>query len=143
MQEDLKTRVPTQGDQFTMQFRKETFTDRTKAGRAIIFAAAALKPFQTTKPIGTIGGFPIAIQKLEERANILIQGKNAYTSNISETPLGTISSLEHALTHLDQRLTERTADLADAERKQQELAKHLDQPFEYSEQLEAATQAPG
>ncbi len=139
MHADLKTRLPTQGDQFSMRFRNESFADRTKAGRTIIFAAAALKPFQTTKPIGMIGGFPIAIQKLEERANILIQGKNTYTANISETPLGTISSLEHALTHLDQRLIELSADLADMERKQTDLTKHIDQPFEYSEQIEAAT----
>ncbi len=139
MTEDLKTRVPTQGDQFSLQLRKETFTDRTKAGRAIIFAAAAMKPFQTTKPIGTIGGFPIAIQKLEDRANIIIQGKNAYTAHISDTPLGTISSLEHALTNLDQRLTDCTTNLADMEQKHTELAKHLDQPFEYSSQLETAT----
>ncbi|MGI8438177.1 MAG: helicase-related protein, partial [Chthoniobacterales bacterium] len=138
MTDDLKTRIPTQGDQFSLQFRKEIFADRTKAGRAIIFAAAAMKPFQTTKPVGTIGGFPIAIQRLEDRANIVVQGKNAYTAHISETPLGTISSLEHALTNLDQRRTERTADLADIEHKQTDLARHLDQPFEYSEQLEAA-----
>jgi Asp-tRNA(Asn)/Glu-tRNA(Gln) amidotransferase C subunit len=139
LHEHRKERVPTQGDQFSMRLRDETFTDCTKAGRALIFAAAALKPFQTTKPIGNIGGFSIAIQKLEDRANIVIQGKNTYTAHISETPLGTISSLEHAITHLDQRLVERTADLADLERKQSDLAKHLDQPFEYFEQLEAAT----
>ncbi|MEO8350337.1 MAG: DEAD/DEAH box helicase family protein [Chthoniobacteraceae bacterium] len=140
LQEDLKTRIPTQGDSFLMQLRTESYTDRTKAGRALVFAAAGMKPFQTTKPIGNIGGFPVAIQKLEERANIIIQGRNSYTSNVSDNALGTISSLEHAINHLDQRLSERTSDLAEMEIKQRELGKHLGQPFEYAEQLAAAAE---
>jgi hypothetical protein len=86
--------------------------------------------------IGSIGGFPIAFQKLDDRANILIQGNN--TAHVSDKPLGTISSLEHIPTHLDDRLLDRTTDLGDMERKQKDLAKHLEQPFEYSERLEAA-----
>ena len=44
-----------------MTVQKETFTDRVKAGRALVFLAAALKPFQATKTIGSVAGFPITL----------------------------------------------------------------------------------
>jgi hypothetical protein len=61
IREDLRTRTITRGDDFTMTVLKETFTDRTKAGRALAFLAAAMKPFQASKQIGTIAGFPITL----------------------------------------------------------------------------------
>ena len=59
IREDLRTRTSTKGDDFSMTVQKETFTDRTKAGRALVFLAAAMKPFTATKPLGVIAGFPI------------------------------------------------------------------------------------
>jgi len=138
IREDLRTRTSTRGDNFSMQIQKETFTDRTKAGRALVFFAAALKPFQTTKPIGNIGGFSVAIQKIEERANIIIHGKDSYQANVSDSALGTISSLEHALESLDDRLQERESDLKQYHRQKEDLARQLDQPFEHEEKLVSA-----
>src|SRR6516162_7784292 len=51
IREDLCTRISTRGDNFATRVKNETFTDRIKAGRAIIFLAAALKPFESTKTI--------------------------------------------------------------------------------------------
>ena len=137
--EDLRTRTSTRGDDFSMVVKNETVTDRTKAGRALVFLAAALKPFQTTKPIGSIAGFPITIQRLEARSNVTIHGKHTYEANVSDNALGTISSLEHALGSLDDRLQEREADLKQYDRQSEDLAKQLNQPFEHEEKLSAAT----
>ena len=90
-----------------MTAKNETFTDRIRAGRALIFFAAALKPFQSTKTIGNIGGFPISIERFDERATMLINGKHSYRANISDSPAGTIASLEHALDSIEDRLRER------------------------------------
>jgi chromosome segregation ATPase len=121
-----------------MTVQKETFTDRTKAGRALVFLAAALKPFQTTRAIGAIGGFPISLQRLESRTSITIHGRHMYEANASDNALGTISSLEHALVSLDERLHERESDLKQLHRQHEDLAKQIGQPFEHEERLSAA-----
>jgi hypothetical protein len=76
IREDLRTRTSTRGDDFTMTVQKETFTDRTKAGRALVFLAAALNAFQSTKPVGTVAGFAFTIERLDARTSIKILGKH-------------------------------------------------------------------
>ena len=122
-----------------MTVQKETFTDRTKAGRALVFLAAAMRPFQTSKQIGSIGGFPLTIQRLEARSSVTIHGKHTYEANVSDNALGTISSIEHALSSLDERLREREADVKQYQRQSDDLTKQLNQPFEHEEKLTAAT----
>ncbi len=139
IREDLRTRTSTKGDDFTMTVMKENFTDRTKAGRALVFLAAAMKPFTSSKQIGTIGGFPITLQRLEARTTATLHGKHGYDANVSDNALGTIASIEHALGSLDDRLGEREADLKQYHRQSEDLAKQLEQPFEHGEKLTAAT----
>ena len=139
IREDLRTRTTTRADDFIMTVQKETFTDRTKAGHALVFLAAAMKPFTTSKQIGSIAGFPLTLQRLEARTSAGIHGKHIYEANISDNALGAISSIEHALGSLDERLKEREADLTLYHRQSEDLAKQLDQPFEHEEKLSAAT----
>ncbi len=139
IREDLRTRTSTRGDDFTMTVLKETFTDRTKAGRALVFFAAAMKPFTASKQIGSIAGFPITLQRLEARTSAAIHGKHTYDANVSDNALGTISSIEHALGSRDERLKEREADLTLYHRQSEDLAKQLNHPFEHDEKLSAAT----
>jgi TolA-binding protein len=140
IREDLRTRTSTRGDNFTMIVKNETFTDRIKAGRALIFLAAALKPFESTKAIGNIASFPISIEKFDERATILINGKHSYRANVSDSPAGTIASLEHALDGIEDRLRERETGLTQSRRQIVDLMNQLDQPFEHEEKLTAATE---
>jgi hypothetical protein len=139
IREDLRTRTSTRGDNFSMTVRNETFTDRVKAGRALVFLAAALKPFESNKTAGSIGGFPISIERFDERATILIHGKHSYRANISDSAAGTIASLEHALDSFEDRLRERETDLTQSRRQAADLAKQIDQPFEHEEKLATAT----
>ncbi len=138
IREDLRTRTNTRGDQFTMTVQKEIFTDRVKAGRALVFLAAALKPFQSTNAIGEIGGFPISLHRFDERANLLIQGKHEYKANVSDSPVGTIASIEHALESMEDRLRQREADLKQCDKQTQDLTRQLVHPFEHEEKLTAA-----
>ena len=139
IRDDLRTRTSTRGDNFMMTVKNETFTDRVKAGRALLFLAAALKPFESSKSAGNIGGFPISIERFDERATLLIHGKHSYRANVSESATGTIASLEHALDAIEDRLRERETDLAQSRRQSADLAKQLDQPFEHEEKLADAT----
>jgi N12 class adenine-specific DNA methylase/phospholipid N-methyltransferase len=140
IREDLRTRTTTRGDNFFMTVKNETFTDRVKAGRALVFVAAAVKPFESSKTVGSIGGFPISVERFDERVTLLIHAKHSYRANVSESPAGTIASLEHALESFDDRLRERETDLAQSCRQSADLAKQLDQPFEHEEKLVDATE---
>ena len=60
-------------------------------------------------------------------------------ANVSESVVGTIASLEHALDSFEDRLRERETDLAQSQRQAADLAKQLEQPFEHEEKLAAAT----
>jgi len=139
VREDLRTRTSTRGDNFSMTVQKETFTDRVKAGRALVFMAAALKPFQATKTIGCVAGFPITLSKFDERANLIIHGKSEYKGNVSDSPAGTIASVEHALESMAERLRERETDLRQYHKQSEDLTKQLDHPFEHEEKLTVAT----
>jgi N12 class adenine-specific DNA methylase len=139
IREDLRTRTSTRGDNFVMTVKNETLTDRIKAGRALIFLAAALKPFESTKTIGNIGGFPISIERFDERATILINGRHSYRANVSDSPAGTIASLEHALDGIEDRLREREANLTQSSRQIVDLTNQFEQPFEHEEKLAVAT----
>src|SRR4030095_7685810 len=139
IREDLRTRTSTRGDGLSMTLEKETFHDRTKAGRSLVFLAAALKPFTSTKPIGSIAGFPISLQRLEARTNLLIHGKQTYQANVSDNALGTIASLEHALASIPELLQERETDLQRYGKQSDDLTKQLGQPFEHDGKLSAAT----
>jgi N12 class adenine-specific DNA methylase len=139
VREDLRVRTSTRGDNFSMTVQKETFTDRVKAGRALVFLAAAMKPFQSTKAIGEIGGFPISLHRFDERANLIIHGKSEYKANVSDSPTGTIASVEHALESMADRLRERETDLQQYRKQGEDLSKQLDHPFEHEEKLTAAT----
>jgi hypothetical protein len=103
-----------------------------------MFLAAAVKPFESTKPIGSIGGFPISVERLDERATLLIHGKHSYRANVSDSATGTIASLEHAVDSIEDRLRERETDLAQSGRQSADLAKQLDQPFVHDEKLATA-----
>ena len=139
IREDLRARSSTRGDNFSMVVKNETFTDRAKAGRAIVFIAAAMRPFQSTKAIGNAGGFAISIHKLDERANLTIHGKNSYSANVSDSALGTIASVEHALESMEDRLRERESDIKQYRKQSEDLTKQLDHPFEHEEKLTVAT----
>ncbi|MBV9010138.1 MAG: DEAD/DEAH box helicase family protein [Verrucomicrobia bacterium] len=138
IREDLRTRTSTRGDNFVMTVKNEAFTDRVKAGRALLFLAASLKPFESTKTVGRISGFPVSIERFDERSTLLIHGKHSYRANVSESATGTIASLEHALESIEERLRERETDLAQSIRQSADLAKQLDQPFEHEQKLAAA-----
>ena len=98
-----------------------------------------MKPFESSKTIGSIGGFPISVERFDERVTLLIHAKHSYRANVSDSPAGTIASLEHALDSVEERLHERETDLAQSRRQCTDLVKQLDQPFEHDDKLAAAT----
>lgn len=106
--------------------------------RLPVFIGAALKPFQSTRKIGSIAGFPISVHRLDARIELRIHGKNTYQATVSESPQGTIGSLEHALGEFESQQTESKENLQRLEKRIGELNVQLGAPFEHQEKLEAA-----
>ena len=94
-----------------------------------------MKPFQSTKAIGEIGGFPVSLHRFDEKANLIIHGKREHKANVSDSAPGTIASVEHALESMEDRLRERESDLQQSHKQSEDLAKQLDHPFEHEEKL--------
>ena len=69
----------------------------------------------------------------------MIHGKHSYRANVSDSPTGTIASLEHALDSIEDRLRERETDLAQSRRQIVDLTNQFEQPFEHEEKLAVAT----
>jgi hypothetical protein len=136
---DLTTRTSTAGDAFTMTIQGETFTDRVKAGRALVFLAAAMKPFTNSKSLGEIAGFTFTLHRLEAKTTLTIWGKHTYQSNVSESPTGTIASLEHALATIPETLTERESSHRRTIKQREDLSKQLGIPFEHDDRLTEST----
>jgi N12 class adenine-specific DNA methylase/predicted O-methyltransferase YrrM len=137
LQHDLATRTPTRGDSFTMTIDGQHYDERVKAGRQLVFIGAALKPMQSTGKIGSIAGFPISLHRLDARIELRIHGKNTYQATVSDSPQGTISSLEHAIGEFESHQAESNANLKQLEMRIGELKTQLDAPFEHQEKLEA------
>jgi N12 class adenine-specific DNA methylase len=138
LKQDLAARKPTKGEAFCMTVEGKHFDDRVKAGRELVFIAAALKPMQETRQIGSIAGFPISLHRLDARVELRIHGKQTYGSTVSDSPQGTIASLEHAIGDMDAQLAESTENAERLKARIQELQAQSHQPFEHLGKLEAA-----
>jgi cell shape-determining protein MreC len=89
--------------------------------------------------VGSFAGF--SLQLWSERAKeIVLKGKNAYTAKISDSALGTISSLEHMVRSLDDHAHELRNTLAATHRRIEELRPQVDKPFDHEEKLHALVQ---
>jgi len=138
LRRDLAARTPTRGDDFAMTIDGRRFDERAKAGDQLVTIGAALKPMQSTREIGSVAGFPISLHRLESRVELCIHGRNVYRATVSESPQGTVASLEHALGNLESQLAESTENLERLKTRIQDLQAQSQQPFEHQEKLEAA-----
>jgi len=138
LQQDLATRTPTRGDNFTMTINGNHYDERVEAGRQLVFIGAALKPMQSSRKIGSVAGFPISLHRLDARIELRIHGKNTYQATVSDSPQGTIGSLEHALGEMESQQADSEENLKRLGKRIGELKTQLDVPFEHQEKLESA-----
>ena len=89
----------------------------------------------TVVDLGEFAGFTLQLWP-ERVKEMVLSGKNAYAANISDAPLGTISSLEHVVRSLDDRINECRNDLTGTQRRLEELSPHAHKPFEHEEKLQ-------
>jgi len=123
MERDLKVRKDTQGDKFVMVLDGKKYTDRTKAGMALVYLVEDHKTDHllgctATAVLGELAGF-----KVEFRSSLAdkltLRGEAEYSANVSASPVGIITSLEHAARSIEEGLARSRADL---ERTRQDMA---------------------
>lgn len=123
MQRDLKVRKDTQGDKFVMVLEGKKYTDRTKAGTALVYLVEDHKTDRLlgrTAPtvLGELAGFKVEFRStLADK--LTLRGDTEYSANVSASPVGIITSLEHAARSIDDNLTHSRAEL---ERTRQDMA---------------------
>jgi hypothetical protein len=134
IQADLGIRENTKGEAFTIKIENRLYETREEAGAALNRLAEKHHLSAKLVNVGEFAGF--SLQLWPERAKeVVLRGKNAYVANISDAPLGTMSSLEHVVRSLDERIKECRNELTGTKRRIEELQPHAHKPFEYEEKL--------
>lgn len=107
MESDLKCRQDTTGDKFQMVLDGQKYTDRTKAGTALVYLIEDHKTDHLLgragpAVLGELAGFKVEFRStLADR--VTLRGATEYTANVSPSPVGIISSLEHAARSIDEQ----------------------------------------
>ena len=139
MTEDLKVRQNTQGDTFALKIDKTKYRGREVAGELVNRLAHKYHLESKIVEVGSFAGFVLQFWP-ERTGEIMVKGKNAYAAKISESALGTISSLEHVVRSLDDHANELRNTLAATHRRIEELRPHIDKPFEHEAKLQRLVQ---
>jgi N12 class adenine-specific DNA methylase len=139
LQADLQIRKNTRGDAFTIKIENRLYQNREEAGATLNRLAEKHLLTAKTVDVGEFAGFKIQLWP-ERVKEVVLLGNNAYTAKISDSPLGTISSLEHVVRSLDERIIEFRSDLAGTQRRLEELQPHAHKPFEHEQKLKGLVQ---
>jgi N12 class adenine-specific DNA methylase len=133
--DDLKIRLNTQGDAFALKIGKQVFKGREVAGETLNRMAEKFHLDDKMIEVGSFAGFTLQFWP-ERTKEIVLKGKNAYIAKISESALGTISSMEHVVRSLDGHANELRNTLNATHRRIEELRPHVDKAFDHEEKLQ-------
>jgi N12 class adenine-specific DNA methylase len=137
MEQDLKIRHDTQGDKFRMVLEGKTYTERAAAGNALVYLVADHKDDHlvgrpAVAQLGELAGF-----KLEYRSTlpdkITLRGTSEYVANVSASPAGSISSLEHVARCIEDQLLRTQANLTRTQAEIGQLGGLSGKAFEHEE----------
>ena len=137
LEQDLAARPDTQGDRFEIVLAGKKFTERQAAGAALIYLVEDHRTdhlLGRTAPavLGEFAGF-----KIEFRSTLAdkmtLRGAAEYQANVSPSPVGIISSLEHAVRSIEEHVMRSRADLAQTRKNLTELSALSGKVFEHEE----------
>ncbi len=108
MEKDLAIRRDTQGDKFKMRLEKKTYTERTEAGTALVYLVNDHKDDHLhgaagTVQLGEMAGFAVEFRSTRPD-KLILRGAAEYVANVSPSPVGIISSLEHAARCIEEQV---------------------------------------
>jgi hypothetical protein len=112
IEQDLTIRTPTKGDLFAMTVDGNSYTERPKAGGALLNLLRNLdvEAKEGDWVLASIGGFRVSAQALEDwhskELQVTVGLDRDISFNAGLTALGLVSRLEHALDHFEAELAE-------------------------------------
>jgi hypothetical protein len=135
MREDLKLRQDTSGDLFSIELDKQVLDNRGIAGELLLRRAEKTKKrFGEDIRIGRFAGFDMFIRSgFGNSAELVLRGKNSYSSRVTDTALGTIRSLESEVQGFGERAARLETDIKDSRKRGVELEAKVGAPFEKEE----------
>jgi hypothetical protein len=135
LREDLTFRQDTSGDKFRIELDKQTLDNRGVAGELLLRRASKTKiRFGDDMRIGKFAGFDLFLRSsFGDNADIIVRGKNSYSTRVTDTALGTIRSLESVVQGFEERATRLESDIKDSQKRATELEAKVGAPFEKEE----------
>jgi N12 class adenine-specific DNA methylase/predicted O-methyltransferase YrrM len=135
LREDLTLRQDTSGDRFRIELDKQTLDNRGIAGELLLRRAEKIKTrFGEDIRIGRFAGFDLSIRAgFNNTAEVILRGKNSYSTRITDTALGTIRSLESVVQGFEERAARLESDIKDSQKRATELEAKVGSPFEKEE----------
>ncbi|MDE3098772.1 MAG: DEAD/DEAH box helicase [Verrucomicrobiota bacterium] len=135
LRQDLTVRQDTAGDKFRIELDGQTLDNRGIAGELIVRQAQKLKfRFGEDVRIGRFAGFDLFIRSsYNNTAELVLRGKNSYSTRVMETALGTIRSLELMAQGFEERAKRLESDIADSHKRATELERKVGAPFDREE----------
>jgi len=137
MEQDLAARQDTHGDKFQIVLNGRKYTDRPEAGAALIYLVEDhrrdhLLGRNTPAVLGEFAGFRIEYRStLADK--VTLRGVSEYGANVSPSPVGVISSLEHAVRTIEEQTARCRSDLAQTRKNLSELSSLAGILFEHEE----------
>jgi N12 class adenine-specific DNA methylase len=135
LQEDLKLRQDTSGDLFRIKLDGQVLDNRGIAGELLLRRAEKIKArLGEDIRIGTFAGFDLFIRSsFNNNAELVLRGKNSYSTRVTDTALGTIRSLESVVQGFEERAGRMNTDIRDSQKRGVELEAKVGAPFEKEE----------
>ncbi|SES41309.1 N-6 DNA methylase [Rhizobium sp. NFR03] len=143
--EDLERLVPTAGDAFAMTVTGKRYTERKLAGRALMKEILTLVQLQQEREIviASVGGFDLVFSGKRfgrdgyryETVLRRIGADHEVDLDMTITPLGAISRLEHALSNFEGEREGHRSRLGEATRRLSSYRTRIGEAFAYSGEL--------
>jgi Tol biopolymer transport system component len=135
LREDLTLRHDTSGDKFRIELDKQALDNRGVAGELLLRRAEKIKTrFGEDIRIGRFAGFDLFIRSgFNNTAELVLRGKNSYSTRVTDTALGTIRSLESTVQAFEERVGRLESDIKDSQKRATELEAKVGAAFEKEE----------
>ncbi|WP_126448408.1 DEAD/DEAH box helicase family protein [Sulfuricystis multivorans] len=130
---DIEARRDVSGNRFLMEVEGQQYTDRTKAGNAIMLATHGVRYGE--RVIGSIAGFRVVVRTTGFGKKLVMLGGAEYEVDKAETPIGYVRVLENALNQMEQVLEEEREYLARTEKRMADIQVEIAKPFDKAERL--------
>ena len=140
IEQDITRRQPTKGDLFAMTVKNRSYTERSRAGGALLNLLRNLdveqKPGAWT--VASIGGFDLSAEvmqtwrskDLQVAVELVREGQGSEIAFDAElTALGLVSRLEHALDRFDAELAEHRRSIVENTRRLADYGTRVNGPF--------------